>query len=187
MQDEIKLLKEENDSMQSKLDQCESGNQDAIITHNELDSCRGELTDEKNSKQRIYQDLQSSKRNIETLEDDKKVLQNQLNSEKVESDRLRDRIRKLENENQRLNSANQNLPNSPDLCQLKIKSIQSKLDQCQSGWINQLRDQPIAIDLAYSGMNLWDQNFVNGRYVIAYELNSDLDSKIKLMLPKVRS
>ena len=82
--------------MQSKLDQCESDNQYAIITKNELESCRGELTDEQNSKQQIYQELQSAKRNIKTLED---------------------RIGKLENENQDLSNENQNLQNSLDLCQ----------------------------------------------------------------------
>ena len=129
MQDEINLLKEENDSMQSKLVQCESGNQGAIIIKNELDSCRGDLTDEQNSKQQIYQDLlsakqnvksledennklnkslQSANRNIETLKDEKKVLQTQLISEKTESDRLtdslRNRILQLENEKGRIQS-----------------------------------------------------------------------------------
>ena len=33
--------------------------------------------------------------------------------------------------------------------------------------------------------DLWHDNFVNGEYVIAYEFNSNLDSKIKHMLPKV--
>ena len=103
--------------MQSKLDQCENDNQDAIITKNELDSCHGELTDEQNSKQQIYEELQSAKRNITTLEDDKKVLQNQRNSEKAESDRLRDRITNFETENHGLNISNQNLQNSLDSCQ----------------------------------------------------------------------
>ena len=129
-------------SLQSKLDQCESGNQDAIITKNELDLCRGELTDEQNSKQQINQDLQSAKeniktlkdqnkklnqslqsakRNIETLKDDKKELQNQMVSEKAESKRLLDKTRKLENEKQRLNNRNRNLENSLDSCQETVK------------------------------------------------------------------
>ena len=36
-----------------------------------------------------------------------------------------------------------------------------------------------------STSNLWDQNIVNGKYVIAYKLDSGLDHKIKSMLPKV--
>ena len=90
---------------------------------------RGDLTDEQNSKQQIYQDLlsakqnvksledennklnkslQSANRNIETLKDEKKVLQTQLISEKTESDRLtdslRNRILQLENEKGRIQS-----------------------------------------------------------------------------------
>ena len=103
-------------SLQSKLDQCESDNQDAIITKHELDLCRRELTDEQNSKQQIYQDLQRAKKNIKTFQKDKKILQNQLksskeiiDSEQAESKRLRDRTRKLEKEIQSLK--NQNLLN----------------------------------------------------------------------------
>ena len=126
MQDKIRLLKEENDSIQSKLVKCESGYQGVIIAKNELDSCRGELTDEQNSKQQVYQDLQSAKRNIKTLEGDKKVLQNQLNSEKAESDRLRDQIRKLENDNQGLNNQNRNLYQSLQSARSNIKTLNNE-------------------------------------------------------------
>ena len=34
--------------------------------------------------------------------------------------------------------------------------------------------------------DLWHDNFVNGEYVIAYEINSYVHSKIKYMLAKVR-
>ena len=101
MQDEINLLKEENDSIQSKLDQCESGNQDAIIMKNELDACREDLDvcrevvehgnlnlkpicDFQNVKilenenKMLKQSLLSAKINIEALMDEKKVSQNQL-------------------------------------------------------------------------------------------------------------
>ena len=111
-------------SLQSKLDQCESDNQDAIITKHELDLCRGELTDEQNSKQQIYQDLQRAKKNIKTFQDDKKILQNQLkssneiiDSEQAESKRLRDQTRKLEEEIQSLKNQNRNLQNSLDSSQ----------------------------------------------------------------------
>ena len=36
-----------------------------------------------------------------------------------------------------------------------------------------------------SRVDLWDQNFVNGKYVIAYEFNPSLHQKLKSMLPKV--
>ena len=38
-----------------------------------------------------------------------------------------------------------------------------------------------------SKVDLWDQNIVNGEYIIAYEMNLGLDPKLKNMLPKVRS
>ena len=34
--------------------------------------------------------------------------------------------------------------------------------------------------------DLWDQNLVNGEYIIAYELNPSLDQKLIGMLPTVR-
>ena len=36
-----------------------------------------------------------------------------------------------------------------------------------------------------SKVDLWDQNFVNNEYVIAYEFNPSLHQKLKSMLPKV--
>ena len=36
-----------------------------------------------------------------------------------------------------------------------------------------------------STVDLWDQNFVNGQYVIAYEINGGLDPDLIDMLPKV--
>ena len=33
--------------------------------------------------------------------------------------------------------------------------------------------------------DLWDQNIVNGKYIIAYKLNPGLDHKLQSMLPKV--
>ena len=39
---------------------------------------------------------------------------------------------------------------------------------------------------AYSNTkNLWDQNFVNGEYIIAYELDASLDQKLIDLLPTV--
>ena len=38
-----------------------------------------------------------------------------------------------------------------------------------------------------SEVDLWDQNVVDGEYVIAYELSPGLDRKLQNMLPKVNS
>ena len=48
-------------------------------------------------------------------------------------------------------------------------------------------DSNAALSKAYSKSNLdlWDQNFVNGKYIIAFELNPNLHDKIRSMLPKV--
>ena len=50
-------------------------------------------------------------------------------------------------------------------------------------------DSNAAIWNAYpdSEVDLWDQNVVNGEYVIAYELSPGLDRKLQNMLPKVNS
>ena len=40
---------------------------------------------------------------------------------------------------------------------------------------------------AYSNSeDLWDQNFVNGEYIIAYEINPSLDQNLISKLPTVR-
>ena len=38
-----------------------------------------------------------------------------------------------------------------------------------------------------SEVDLWDQNIINGEYVIAYELSPGLDRKLQNMLPEVNS
>ena len=38
-----------------------------------------------------------------------------------------------------------------------------------------------------SNVDLWDQNVVNGEFVIAYELGPGLDDKLQNMLPEVNS
>ena len=199
-------------SMQSKLNHCETDNQGKVILEKELNSCRDELTDEHNAKQQIYQDLQSAKqniktleeenkrhnrsmrsanRNIETLKDEKKVLQNQLNSEKAENDNLRNQIRQLKNEKsievRNLNNQNQKLQNSLESCQNRLKSIQSELDQCQiSNYWNPVLNRIQQLEhLPLSEYDLWHEHFVNGEYVIAYELNDDLDNTLQRMIPKV--
>ena len=39
---------------------------------------------------------------------------------------------------------------------------------------------------ADSRVDLWDQNVVNGEYIIAYEINIGLDRQLQNLLPKVR-
>ena len=119
--------------MQSKLDQCKSGDQNAVITRKELDSCLDELDDEHNSKEQLSQKIRSAEGNIKTLKDEKEGLQNQLNSEKSQNENLRDRIRQLEiektkilsefenqretvNKQQILTNENQNLQRSLETC-----------------------------------------------------------------------
>ena len=55
--------------------------------------------------------------------------------------------------------------------------------------LNTSSDQNAGFWKAYpdSAVDLWDQNFVNGEYVIAYEMNIGLDPKLKNMLPKVNT
>ena len=36
-----------------------------------------------------------------------------------------------------------------------------------------------------SQVDLWDQNFVNGEYIISYEFDPSLHQKLKTMLPNV--
>ena len=36
-----------------------------------------------------------------------------------------------------------------------------------------------------SNVDIWDRNFINGEYIIAYEFNPNLHQKLKDMLPKV--
>ena len=42
---------------------------------------------------------------------------------------------------------------------------------------------------AYTKSNIdrWNENFVNGKYIIAYEFNPSLDSNVLNMLPKVNN
>ena len=48
-------------------------------------------------------------------------------------------------------------------------------------------DSNAAIWRAYpdSQVDLWDQNFVNGEYIISYEFDPSLHQKLKTMLPNV--
>ena len=37
-----------------------------------------------------------------------------------------------------------------------------------------------------STVDLWNKNIVNGKYIVAYTMSSNLDDKLKNMLPMVR-
>ena len=84
-------------TIQSKLDQCESGSQVVVTTKKELDLCRDELSDEQKSKEDL-------KRNVKTLQNDNDKLQKQLTSKNDEIENLRNRIRGLESEKNRIQS-----------------------------------------------------------------------------------
>ena len=49
-------------------------------------------------------------------------------------------------------------------------------------------DQKLALLRAYpdAAVDLWDQHFVNGKYVIGYELDPSLHQTLQIILPKVR-
>ena len=122
------------ESMQSELDQCQSGYQEAVIIRKELDLCRDELTNEQNSKEQLFQNLRNAQGNITTLKDDKEKLQVQLNSEKAENVNLRNRIQQLENEKARIQSeSSQNQLEISDKVRDLTKEnqdLQSSLDMC---------------------------------------------------------
>ena len=127
------------ESMQSELDQCQSGYQEAVIIRKELDLCLDELTDEQNSKEQLFQNLRNAQGNITTLKDDKEKLQGQLNSEKAENENLRNRIQQLENENPRFRSeSSQNQLEMSDKVRgltNENENLQSSLDMCQKNLI----------------------------------------------------
>ena len=113
-----KLINENKiDSMQSELDQCKSGNQDAVITRKELDLCRDQLSDELISKKKLNQSLQNVKQNITMLEvENQKVDQSLFNANR--------NITILKNENQKLNQGLQS-------AKLNIKTLQKDFDLCR--------------------------------------------------------
>ena len=136
------------------MDQCKNGKPGAVITEKEFDLCRDELTDEQDSKKQLFQNLKIAKRNIKTLEDEKEVLQNQLNSEKAGTENLRNRIRQLENEKTRIQSESaRNQRESADKVHRltnESQNLQSSLDFCQG---NQKMDCDGPI-VGYNGLSL---------------------------------
>ena len=97
------------ESWESKLYQCESGNQNGVISRKELELCRKELSDEQNSKDHLNKTLQNVEESLEALKDENNALQNQLTSEKAKNENLQNQIRELEKENTRIKSE---LPNN---------------------------------------------------------------------------
>ena len=90
------------DSWQSKLNQCESANQDGVISRKELEQCREELTNEQNSKDKLNQNLQRTIQSLEAAKDQNDKLKNQLTLEKAENENRLNRIQQLEVEKSRM-------------------------------------------------------------------------------------
>ena len=90
------------------------------------------------SEKKLSKRLKNAQQSIDTLIDEKEILQNQL-----------------------------------DLLNLKI-------EQSRGYQLENIRNA-----LADSKIDLWHENFVNGEYVIAYELDYSLHQDLQNMLPKV--
>ena len=90
------------------------------------------------SEKKLSKRLKNAQQSIDTLIDEKEILQNQL-----------------------------------DLLNLKIA-------QSRGYQLENIRDA-----LADSEIDLWHENFVNGEYVIAYELGYSLHQDVQSILPKV--
>ena len=160
MQDKMKLLNERNQrlndlyyklytngtaenrnlqnrvmSLQSTLDQCQSNNQDAVISRKELELCRDELNDELIVNNSLQNQLASKTAENENFKA-------QLMAKEAENDDLRSRIRRLESDKAKLQSLNERNQKLNDLytnsiewnrnLQNRVESLQSTLDKCQS-------------------------------------------------------
>ena len=125
MKNEIKLLKDkidnlnddrqtldrfytectiENLNLQTKLDQCESGNHNGVICRKELELCRNELSDEQKSNEQLNHTLQNVEESLEAVQNENDAFQNQLTSEKAENGNLQKEIQKLKSEMIRMQS-----------------------------------------------------------------------------------
>ena len=92
------------ESLQSKLDACQSGNQDAILCEKELDLRRDELIDSQNAKIKLAEKLRKTESYLKSLENKNDALQNELASEKTKNENLQHQIRELEKENTKIKS-----------------------------------------------------------------------------------
>ena len=203
------MLESRIESIQTKFKRCHSNYQDKITIEKELDLCREELSDERNSKEQINQNLQnteqnylnliktvadeneklkqslqSATQNFEHLKDDKEVLQNHLNLEKIENDNLRHQFTTVEKSekklNKRLKSAQQSihtLKDEKEVLQKQLNLLHLKIEQSRCQQLENIRD--------LAEYDLWHENFVNGEYVVAYEIDPGLHQTVQYMLPKV--
>ena len=92
------------ESLQSKLDACQSGNQDVILCETELDLCRDELIDSQNEQTKLTEKLRKTENNLKFLKNKNDALQNELASEKTKNENLQNQIRELEKENTKIKS-----------------------------------------------------------------------------------
>ena len=76
-----------------KLEECKSGNEDAVIPRKELDLCRDELSDELNQKNQLNQNLQVLQNQLASEKTENENFKTQLTAEKAEIQDLRSRIR----------------------------------------------------------------------------------------------
>ena len=85
------------ETLQSKLNACQSGNRDAILCEKELDLRRDELIDSQNEQTKLAEKLRKT-------ENKNDALQNELASEKTKNENLQHQIRELEKENTKIKS-----------------------------------------------------------------------------------
>ena len=124
------------DTLQSKLDACQSNDQDAVISGKELELCREKLSDEQLSKEQLNQNLRSAQQNLQAAQKENRELKIQSSSEKAEIENLRNKIRQLENEKLRMKSESSR---SQRETATKIRgltyenqNLQKFLDRCES-------------------------------------------------------
>ena len=135
----------EIESLKSEMKECQSVNQDAVISRKELDLCRDELSDELNEKNQLNQNLQVLQNENNSLRNQlaSKTAENenfkaQLMAKEAENDDLRSRIRRLESDKAKLQSLNERNQKLNDLytnaiawnrnLQNRVESLQSELD-----------------------------------------------------------
>ena len=105
--------------LQSILDECESGNQDAIITQKELDICRGQLNDDKSNWKLEKSKL---KTRIKTFEITNSDLTTKNVNLKTANSRFRIRISNIESQNSMLEKKISECENDKDNCIPKSNS-----------------------------------------------------------------
>ena len=127
LQNKLDTCENETISLQSTLHQCQTGNQNGLISRKELESCRDEVTEEQNAKEVLNQ-------NLKVMEHQNTDLRNQLASEKAENENLRNRIRQLENGMISLQSesGHRELANKIRDLTKENQNLKDRLDSCES-------------------------------------------------------